>query len=49
MQDVILMLSIILEDLDSISNCQKKDADINSDRIVNINDIVSIVSTILGN
>jgi len=43
------MLTIILEDSDSISNCQRKDADINGDRLVNINDVIGVVNTILGN
>ena len=48
-QDIVLMLTIILEESDSISACQLKDADFNGDRIVNINDIIGMISIIINN
>ena len=47
--DIILTLSIILDESDTMSACQLKDADFNSDRIVNINDIIGMVYIIINN
>ena len=47
--DIILTLSIILDESDTISACQLKDADFNADRTVNINDIIGMVYIIINN
>ena len=47
--DIILTLSIILDESDTISACQLKDADFNGDRIVNINDIIGMIYIIINN
>ena len=47
--DIILTLSIILDETDTISACQLKDADFNGDRIININDIIGMIYIIINN
>ena len=48
-QDILLVLSVILEDSDSITLCQLSDADFNGNRVININDIIGMVGIIIGN
>ena len=47
--DIILTLSIILDEADTISACQLKDADFNGDRVININDIIGMIYIIINN
>jgi len=44
-----LVLDIILEESDTITACQLKDADLNGDRIVNISDVIGMINIIINN
>ena len=48
-QDIIIVTDIILDNIDTTDGCQIKDSDLNQDRLVNINDIILMITLILGN
>ena len=48
-QDIIILIDIILDNVDTTNGCLIKDADINEDRVVNISDTIIMINLIIGN